>query len=496
MATNRRFPRLSSLFWRIALTFLVILAGMSAVSLYVFLDSAHEYTLEVNQNLGRDVAPHTVDMIMPHYADGNINSEGIEDIFHSMMVINPSVEVYVLDKSGKILSYVAPEKVVKLENVDLAPVKKYIADTTGQLILGDDPRNPGQSNIFSAAPIMEQGQLTGYIYIILASQKFASTSHTLENSYILGLSVRTFLIVLIISAIVGLLAIWFLTRKLHPITDGIHAFRSGNFKTRIPVASNGELDQVAITFNEMAETIERNIEELKSVDKLRKEMISNISHDLRTPIASIQGYAETLMLKKDEVDAADREQYLSVIMKSSLKLKKLVDDLFELSKLESGHIALNKEPFSIAELIFDVSSKYRMLSEKRNLSINTVLSKDTPLVEGDISMIDRVLQNLIGNAVKYCNDGDSINIEVNRKTGGDLVVRIADTGPGIPQQDLPHIFDRYFTGRKPAAAGQDSTGLGLAIVKKIIDLHKSTISVQSQLQRGTVFSFTLPVVGG
>ena len=364
-----------------------------------------------------------------------------------------------------------------------------IKDVNGKIIFGEDPRNPGEKKIFSAAEVIQGDKLTGYIYIVLASQEYASAASVVRGSYMLGLSIRAIITILIGSALVGLLALWFIVKKLNRIVRGIQKFSDGDLKTRIEVKSDDDLDQIGTVFNSMADTIEQNIEDLKGLENLRKELISNISHDLRTPIASIQGYAETLILKKDNIDRKEREKYLEIIYKNCDNLQELVTNLFELSKLQANQVTLNKEPFSIGELVHDVANKYRILSQKKGISINTIVSKDTPVVEADVLLIDRVLQNLIDNAIRFCIDGDTINIEITSGEPENVSVTISDTGAGITQDHLPHIFERYF--KKDDRGG--SSGLGLAIVKRIIDLHQSTINVKSIVGQGTTFNFSLPV---
>ena len=166
------------------------------------------------------------------------------------------------------------------------------------------------------------------------------------------------------------------------IVNGIKQFHAGNLKARIPVKNNNELDTIGLVFNEMADTLAKNIRELKETDEFRKELISNVSHDLRTPVASIQGYAETLMLKRETLDESDQIKYLKIIYSSCDKLKKLVSELFELSKLQTNQIKLNPEPFSIAELVSDIANKYRIISQKKGISINTFIPKDLLMVEG------------------------------------------------------------------------------------------------------------------
>jgi signal transduction histidine kinase len=483
---NSRFSRL---YWQVSAIFLIVLIVFAGITLRISIKSARNYSVEVTQKLNWDLARNMVEVIKPEFHNGEVNKDAISDIMHSMMVINPSVEVYLLNPKGRILSFVAPEKVVKLEQVSLAPIEEFLKNDGHNLIFGDDPRNPGQKKIFSASEVIDNNVLTGYIYIVLASQEYVSVAQTVIGSYILGISIRSVISILFLSALVGLLAIWLITKKLNIITRGIHQFRTGNMDSRIPVKNNDELDTIGLAFNEMADTIARNIQELKETDEFRKELISNVSHDLRTPVASIQGYAETLILKKDTINAKEQLNYLQIIYSSCDRLKKLVSDLFELSKLQTNQVKLNKEPFSITELVSDIANKYRIISQKKGISINTFLPKDLPRIEADLLLIDRVLQNLIDNAIKFCKEGDYVNIDIRPDLPGKVRISIADSGEGISNEELPYIFERYYKGKKYS----ESTGLGLAIVKKIIDLHQTDIQVSSQPGKGTTFYFNLPV---
>jgi len=444
--------------------------------------------MEVAQNLGRDIAKNTVHNIGPLLNSADIKL-ALQDIMHSMMVINPGVEVYHLDLTGNILNFVAPDKVVQLKKVSIEPIKSFLSQDQPRLILGDDPRHPSKQNIFSVAPILNNELINGYIYIILASDLYASEENTLSSSYLFKSIVRSVLITLAIAAILGLIAIYVITRKLNKVIDSFKLFQKGNLDTRMENV-NGELKMVSTTFNEMAETIGRNMEELKGVDKLRKELISNISHDLRTPIASIQGFAEILQSKGQQLTVEEKTEYLNVVLKNVDRLKKLVNDLFELSKLESRAVQPNMEPLSIVELITDMASKFRLIANEKGVSINTILSKEIPLAFADIGLLDRALQNLMDNALKFCSQGDVITLELIAEDSGAIRVNISDTGSGISEEDLPLIFDRYYKGKSENS--NNGTGLGLAITKKILELHGSDINVQSKINQGTKFSFQLP----
>lgn len=483
---------INSLFWRISAILLALLLAYTALVLKITTEASAKHALEVTQHMNHDLAAHTVDEIKP-FLNGEVTEEAIGTLMHSMMAVNPGIEVYVLDTAGAILKYVALEGEVKARRVDLAPVRAFLAAPTHTgLLLGDDPRAPGDRKIFSAAPVLEQGALRGYVYIILAGQEYVGAASTLAGSYFLRLGSRSVLIALAFTLLTGLLAIWLLTKSSTRLLDGIRRFQAGERGARIAHAGRGQLAQVAITFNDMAATIERQMDDLKGLDKLRKELIANVSHDLRTPIAAVQGYAETLLLKEHELTADERRAHLGVIMQSTRRLKDLVDDLFTLSKLESGQVKLDLEPISLGELVHDVVNKLRLHAQERQVSVNIIMAEDLPIVEVDVKKIDRVLQNLLHNGIKFCRPGDRITIALEGRQGA-VEVRISDTGAGIPQEELPYIFDRYFSGKR-ARPGEGS-GLGLAIVKRIVELHGSTVRVASHVNEGAQFSFSLRARG-
>ena len=489
MSKNRLF---SSLFWRISAIFFLVLLVFASITLKVAIDAARNYSLEANQKLNFDLAEHTVQEIKP-FLEGGVKEEAIGTLMHSMMAINPSVEVYVLDPEGTILKHVAFEGVVKLKSVSLEPIRAFLEGKKEGLMVGDDPRNPGEQRIFSAAAVEgNSGNLEGYVYIILAGQEYAGVTDMLFNSYFLQLSSRTILVALLLTLVAGLIAIFLITKNLNRIVSGFRRFEGGDLSARIEMKGGGELQQVAGTFNEMAATIEQNIEELKGVDKLRKELIGNVSHDLRTPISSIQGYAETLLMKGAELSDEERSKYLNIIVSGTQRLKLLVDDLFELSKLEAQQVKLDLEPLRLGELIHDVVNKLKLQATEKGITIHTILAKDLPIVEVDVQKIDRVLQNLVDNAIKFCRKGDTIKIELDANDPDNVEVRIVDSGSGISEKDLPHIFDRYF--KSGVSAKHGGTGLGLAIVKRIVELHGSTINVESRINEGTSFTFKLPIV--
>lgn len=459
--------------------------------MYVFISSyiGNQYLAEVHQRLYGGLATSVLKELKP-YTQGEVNETDIKDIMHSTMIMNPSAEVYLLDPDGKIITHAAPKGRVKAEKVSIKPIKEFIEAEEKPFIIGDDPRHPGTCKVFSAAPILEEGNLTGYLYIILASEEQAAVTSGLFNTYMAKLGGNMFFFSLICALLLGLLAIWFLTKNLNTIIDTVRRFKEGDLNARISKTDQGDFAVLATTYNEMADTIVANIDQLKSVENLRRELIANVSHDLRTPLAIVKGYVETLLIKEENISKEDRVKYLETSMSSLEKLEKLIAQLFEYSKLEAKQIEPEKEPFFISELAQDVAANYQVLAKSKNIKIELNQKKNLPLVFADVSLVERVIQNLMDNALKFTPEGGTIQIDV-ASNKNNIEIRVKDTGPGIPESEQSQIFDRYRQAERTGHK-QSGTGLGLAIVKKILELHDTSIQVTSELNVGTAFMFQLP----
>lgn len=469
---------------------LVMILSLVCLISYISIKCSMEYGHEVNQRLNHQLAENIGGVINPAFQAGKINQDYLDELLERVTSVNPNIEVYLTDLEGKIVAASVSEEPIVIEKIDLKPVQEFIAEPPKGCLIGINPRHKTKCNIFSAAPLMHNDIQKGYTYVVLGGNGASGAMAHIKGSYILQVGARNMMLSMAAALLLGLLGFWFLTNKFTVILDSMRKFKEGDLDTRIELNDKGEMNEVASTFNEMADTIQRNFEELKGVERLRRELIANVSHDLRTPIASIKGFLETLILKKDELCEERKNQYTQIALNNTERLNKLVDDLFELSRLEAKERSLEIEPLSMAELVHDVANKYRLIAKDKGVSINTILSKSLPLVEADIELIDRVLQNIIDNAIKFCQQGDVINIELNQKEQS-VEVRVVDTGVGIDRNDLPHIFDRYQKGNREIN-GQGA-GLGLAIAKKIVELHDSQIQVESELEVGTAFTFELPL---
>ena len=484
-------PRLIKKLWAV---FIIIILLMGASYIFITGYFANKYSQETIQRVNSEVAHHVIaekfKNASPFLEDGSVNKPLFGDLMHDMMAVNQSIEVYLLNKKGEILYSVVlvQDDNTPAKSVSLAPIISFIKNKGKEYILGDDPRNTGEQQIFSAASYSVDGH-EGYIYIILAGQKFQQISNNLLSQYFAKLGIGATILTMFFAAIIGLFSIWFLTKNLRLMTQTVRKFQEGDLDVRIDNPDKSDISIFANSFNEMADTIVDNMDKMKSVDSLRRELIANVSHDLRTPLAILKGYVETLQMKKDSLSESEKDEYLQITHDNIDKLSNLINQLFEYSKLEAEQITPVKEPFSITELSHDLIAKFKVIAEKKKINLHLDNPKENNIVFADVGLVERALQNLIENAIKYTEPNGKVTLSIKRKDKN-VEINITDTGAGIPVNEQPFIFDRYKQLDK--SDKKRGHGLGLAIVKKIMDLHDTTITVLSRPKEGSSFIFNLP----
>ncbi|EAR01274.1 sensor histidine kinase [Maribacter sp. HTCC2170] len=488
---NTLTPRLVKKLW-LAFILLIVVMGTSYIMVTGYFANKHsEATAQiVNANLANHLIEEKFNGASPFLEDGNVNKALFGDLMHDMMAVNRSIEVYLLDKKGEILYSVVLDHSdgSEAKKVSLAPIQSFIETNGEQHILGDDPRNPDKQKIFSAAPFDISGK-QGFIYIILAGQELQLANDNLIGRFYSNLGIGASLLSILFAGLIGFLSIWFLTKNLRLMTGTVRRFREGDLEARIENPKDSDIEVFANTFNEMADTIVGNIDKMKSVDLLRRELIANVSHDLRTPLAVLKGYIETLQIKNDTLSEREKQEYLQITHDNVDKLSKLINQLFEYSKLEAEQITPVKEPFSITELSHDLIAKFEVLAQKKDIRLRLNNPEENCMVYADVSLVERALQNLIENAIKYTEPKGEVTLSLNH-INDQIEINITDTGAGIAKNEQPFIFDRYKQVNKNTK--KQGYGLGLAIVKKIMDLHDTTITVLSKPKEGSSFIFNLP----
>ncbi len=471
--------------------FLVVGASFIGVSLY----TTEMYQHEVNQKLNRELARLLVEdqQIM---VDGRVNEASLEQTFHMLMVMNPSIELYLLNPEGNILAFSAEPGRVKRKKVGLEPIRNFLNGGAAFPIEGDDPRDLAGKKVFTAARIPEQGPLQGYLYVILGGEIYDNLAQRLQGSYIVRLSLWSVVTSLVVAVLTGLILFAMLTRRLRRLAQTMEAYTGGQGLEglQLPRARDAgkadEIDRLILAFGQMAERIEQQVQSIREADSLRRELVAGVSHDLRTPLATLQGYMETLRMKESSLNEQERRDYLDIALSHCRRLSQLVADLFELAKLEARDIGIRPEPFNLGELVHDVVRKFQLRAEERHVGIAVDVAAETPMVVADIALIERVLENLLENALRHTPEEGRIQVLL-RPSEERLGVTIKDTGPGIAPDELPLIFNRFYQGPGTEKAKSGHSGLGLAITKQILELHESRIRVESVPGSGTAFSFHL-----
>lgn len=279
-----------------------------------------------------------------------------------------------------------------------------------------------------------------------------------------------------------------LKQYIDRITDGLQAVASGRLDYRIEAdRSYGELARIAESINRMAEQLDRSIQDERHAEKTKNDLITGVSHDLRTPLTSILGFLE--VIEEDRYrDEVELRHYVDIAYDKSRALKKLIDDLFEYTRIGNG-MPLAWEELDLTGLLRQLSEEFVPLLEKASMSCRLTASADPLPIEADGNLLVRAFGNLLANAVTHGGGGKYVDIEIGR-TDGSAVVRIANYGEPIPAGDLPYIFDRFYRGDRSRSSG--GTGLGLAIVKSIAEVHGGRVSASSDRLR-TVFELSLPL---
>ncbi|GAB1430087.1 ATP-binding protein [Ignavibacteria bacterium] len=387
------------------------------------------------------------------------------------------------------------------EHILLNPKNYYIqiADPQGRIVWQSDNLQGDSLLMFGQAVAQEDENgaariITRYtlrnqpLQMVLLRTRRAqiSVGYTVEEievtlSELFFSLIVTFPVVLIISTLGG----WFLARiSLRPvddIIDGAEEITAHNLSRRLPMPpANDEIARLTATLNRMIERLERSFIQIR-------QFTSDASHELRTPLAILMGEIE-VALRREKTPAEYRET-LSSALEEVARLSKVVRNLLDISRAETGQVKIAAEPFSISKLTSEIAEDIEVLAAEKNISLNAEIEPNI-WITGDAARMHQALLNTLDNAVKYNRDGGNLRVTLRREAE-DCIIEITDTGIGIPKEALPHIFDRFFRADKARSQDIQGNGLGLAIVKWIIEQHKGSIYVVSEEGSGTTFTIKL-----
>jgi signal transduction histidine kinase len=431
------------------------------------------------QLLNKDVATHIAKFTSPYGREG-FDRQKADSVFYQAMVISPSAEVYFLDTTGRVIYFHGAPAEIQRWQVSTDALQRYIQSGGVRYIIGPDPRDPDHPKIFSAAAVEGENGKLGYIYVILGNEQYRSVTQMLMNSRVTPMVLGAVMFILAFSLLVTVWYIHRFRRRFDDMLVVLNKFREGDFTARFALRKNDELELVTGSFNKMADLLLDNIDRVTASEKERRDFMVNISHDLRTPLAIARGYTETLALKKGQLRPEEEAVYIELVVSKLRQVEKMVGQLFELSKMESANFETRREPFVFSvvlqEVVHTAGAGVSGVIDCRNCT-------DGAYVYADISMMERVLQNLVVNAVAYTPPGGRIRVELVRE-GGELVFRVENDGVPLDEEFLIWINGG---GDKPARPA-----IGLAIVRKILALHGFGFKVE--VGGGVnVFSFRMPV---
>ena len=306
-------------------------------------------------------------------------------------------------------------------------------------------------------------------------------------------SARPLLAGLCLLAVALPLLLWFylsLSYPLSEITRVTDQLAAGDWEARVPDLPPDECGRLGRSLNYLAERVRLDITQLRRSETVRKDFIANVSHELRTPLAAIKAFAETLHDAAAQ-DPEHRQEFILEIERNADRMTRLVDDLLALSALESGTRPPAQEPVDLMRVAAEVTASLKPLASRKEIGLRLEPFHDIPEVRGDRGQIKQVLTNLIDNAIKFTPDKGVVRLSASYGDGR-VTVAVQDSGIGIPAEDLPRIFERFYRVDKARSREMGGTGLGLAIVKHIVEAHGGTVAVESRPAEGSTFRFTLP----
>ena len=273
-----------------------------------------------------------------------------------------------------------------------------------------------------------------------------------------------------------------LIKPFRLVNETVQRYAKGDYNARIPVSGIREAGQLAVSFNDMAD-------QLRDLESTRQSFVANVSHELRSPLTSMRGFLEAM--EDGTIPPEEHEKYIGVVLAETRRMAAMVNDLLDLARIESGQTALKLEVFDVNELIRRTLITFEARIYEKQADVEVRFAQDQFFVEADPNQIAQVLRNLIDNALKYSPDGKKLRI-ATYSMRREVYVSVQDFGYGIPEEDVPYVFDRFYKVEKAhTPSGQSGTGLGLSIVKKIIDQHGQTITLNSAKGKGSTFTFTL-----
>ncbi|MBM7853927.1 signal transduction histidine kinase [Desulfohalotomaculum tongense] len=401
--------------------------------------------------------------------------------------------VMIIDKNNTVLScqglgISTKDMIMDLHNPHHGPLTQ---DDLNRLFNGETIVHKGRSEYFQTdvlsvgIPVDDPKSAAGAVIIHAPLKPLAGQFATFKI-----IIIYTAVSGIVLATILSLLFSKMVSRPLLDMSRVSLAMASGDFSRQVTVNSNDEVGLLASSLNTLSTRLQEKLAQLERLDQMRREFVANVSHEIKTPLTIMQAFTEAL---EDDIVTGDRErkEYLKNINEEIHRLRRLVNDVLDLKKMEEGHGDFEKEYVDLNSVVSSVENKFRALKEKARVNLEFNIDRSTPQVFCSKDRIEQVFINLIDNAIRHTPEGGKVSVNISPKADS-VMIEVKDTGTGIAGEDLPMIWERFYKADKSRTRGQGGTGLGLAIVKRIIEAHGGCINVQSRPGAGTTFTIILP----
>ncbi|KON88666.1 histidine kinase [Sporosarcina globispora] len=442
---------------KLGLLFFLILFGLETIMFFLLHSTLVESRVE-EELIALQTRGNSHRAILEKHFDENTISHV------ALMESEANTDVVITDSNKEILG----------SSVNSSYIQAYLerpvssSAREGQTI-GDNWKE--EDYISTVSPIEQNGQLIGHVYMFQDTAWIQSLISRLNEQFLLaGLIAVIFTITIIIFLSRAL------ARPLIKMKEATSQISSGDFSVSLPKTGDDEL-------GDLAQSIQLLANDLNYLREERNDFLSSISHELRTPLTYIKGYAD--IVQKRDLSAEDRNQYLSIILEETIRLSEMVKNLFDLAKIDKNTFDIKKTHIDLQDFMKKIETKFSPAFTEKGMKLS-VGCRETIRLSADASRLEQIIYNLLDNAIKYSSFGDKTTISVSTSKKH-VIIRIIDSGRGIPEKELPFIFNRFYRVDKSRARTLGGTGLGLAIVKELVHAHGGTISVWSREGEGTVF---------
>lgn len=401
-----------------------------------------------------------------------------------------------VDTAGVVIQTIQPDPSAFADPLQASSATLSFPPNIGEMLKADEVviqlREDSETNTWGVVPLYDTDGLMVGGFVVQPLTNMINTELAGSQAAFR----RAFVIVSLLSGgfalLLGAFFTWQLVRPVRRMTEQVEAIGAGQYKARLALASDDEIGRLAASINTMAAQVEESIASLRAADQLRRELIANIGHDLRTPLAALLGYLEEAQRFAHSSQVREAQEALVTAERQGHYLKHLLGDLFELSILDSGQRPLRREPIPLAELLNDAARAHHVAFTKADITFHVDLAPDLPIYEGDGVRLLRLLDNLLSNARQHTPAQGVVTLQAS-KHASHILIRVQDTGVGLSAEDAENIFERYYRGEGARTRKTRGTGLGLPISRAIARAHGGDLAVVSRLSEGSTFTISLPL---